>query len=339
MDLLPTGEQQQIIDSAASYLSSELPLQRLKALDCSIEVPDASAWKQVAELGWFGLGLDESVGGVGFGPSEEVLLLREMGRVAASPRMLFAIVAAHVAAAAGDLALAGRLASGEVMAAYAVVRARHSGEAPVYRIYEWAQSQVVLSFDGDKALIHDLSGVKIEAIPCIDTAISMGEISLDALQLLAEKQDAVLEARGALLLAAYEIGLSERALAMIVDYAKIRQTFGRPIGAYQAVRHPCANMATSTEQAKVQVFFASVTLADGWPDAATYISAARVLSEQAARQGVDDNIQLHGGIGVTEEFDAHLLMKRAAVARQWFGDRRVHLGRVLNAPMKLEVVS
>lgn len=339
MDLLPTSEQQQIIDSAASYLSDRMPLQRLKALKRSVEVPASGSWKEIADLGWLGLGLDPAVGGVGYGPSEEVLLQREIGRVAGAPRILFSIVAAHVAVAAGQAELAERLATGGLMASLAVSGPRYPGKDTFHRIYDWADAQVVLSFDGDRAMIHELPAGVVTDRPCIDTSISMGEVAVAALPLLAEVSDPALEARGSLLLAAYEIGLAERALAMIVDYAKIRQTFGRPIGSYQAVRHPCANMATANEQAKAQLYFASVALADAWLDAPTHIAAARVLAERAAQQGTDDNIQFHGGIGVTEEFDAHLLMKRATVAPQWFGNRRIHLGRVLNAPINLEVAA
>ncbi|HEX4181994.1 MAG TPA: acyl-CoA dehydrogenase family protein, partial [Caulobacteraceae bacterium] len=89
MDLLPTSEQQQIVDSTATYINDRLPLQRLKGLPPRAESLSRETWKELADLGWFGLGLDTSAGGVGYGPSEEVLLFRELGRVVAPPRILF----------------------------------------------------------------------------------------------------------------------------------------------------------------------------------------------------------------------------------------------------------
>jgi len=340
MDLLPTSEQQQIIDSTAAYINDRLPLQRLKNLPPRPEILSGETWKEIADLGWFSLGLDVAVGGSGCGPSEEVLLFRELGRVVAPPRILFTVVAAHVAAAAGEAALAERLATGEALVALAV---REDFGAPVgslgkRRLYESAGASVALAIDGDTALLLDIAGREFEARPCLDTSISMAVADLSESTIICRLTDEAAPLRAALLLAAYQVGIAEKALEMIVSYAKIRQTFGRPIGAYQAVRHPCAEMSARAEEARAQAYLASVTLADGAADAALQISAARVLAEKAALQNADDNIQLHGGIGVTEEFDAHHLIKRATVSPQWFGDRRSHLARVLDTPLSLELI-
>ena len=339
MDLLPTSEQQQIIDSAAAYIRDCLPLQRLKGLPPLAEVLSHDAWKELADLGWLGLGLNASAGGVGCGPSEEALLFRELGRVVASPRILFSVMAAHTAAAAGNEALAQQLALGDAPAALAV---REDFDAPAgavgkRRLYETAGATVALAIDGDEARLLDIAGHKLDERPCLDSSISMGVADLSGSPVLCHVTDGAIGLRGALLLAAYQVGIAEKALEMIVAYAKIRQTFGRPIGAYQAVRHPCAEMSARAEAARAQVYLASVSLRDGAADAALQISAGRVLAEKAALQNADDNIQLHGGIGVTEEFDAHHLIKRATVAPQWFGDRRSHLARVLTTPFNLDV--
>jgi alkylation response protein AidB-like acyl-CoA dehydrogenase len=338
MDLLPTSEQQQIIDSAATFITARLPLERLRALQRKPELPSAEMWQDIAALGWFGLGIDSAMGGVGYGPSEEVLLFREIGRAVGAPRLLFTVIAAHVAAAAGNVTLAARLIGGEANVALAVRNpSRGAGEPETgYRLYELAGTQLALAIDGSEARLLDLSGLDIPLLPCMDTSLSMGIADLFDVPVLCRVTDPKIAMRGALLLAAYEVGLAEQALEMIVGYAKIRETFGRPIGAYQAVRHPCADMAARVEEARAQVYLASVAFANAMPDAALQVSAARVLAETAARQNSDDNIQLHGGIGVTDEFAAHFLMKRATVAPQWFGDRRSHLAFILNAPINLE---
>lgn len=341
MDLLPTSEQQQIIDSAVAFIGDKMPLQRLKLLNRKPEVPSDELWHATAELGWFGLGIDPSAGGVGYGASEEILLFREMGRAVVAPRLLFTVVAGHAAAAVGDTGLVERIIAGEVSAALAVRNVPQANGAPATacRLYEHIGATIALMVDGDEATLFDLTDAAPELRPCMDTALSMAVIDIARMPVLARVSDSRIGMRGALLLAAYQVGLAERATAMIVEYAKIRQTFGRFIGSYQAVRHPCAEMAVRAEEARAQLFLASVAVADAMPDAALQVAAARVLAEGAALQNSDDNIQLHGGIGVTDEFDAHFLMKRATVASQWFGDLRSHLDLVLNAPINVEGVS
>ncbi len=339
MDLLPTSEQQQIIDSAAAFIRDRLPLARLRGLPPQAEVLSSETWTQLSELGWLGLGLDPSAGGVGYGPSEQVLLFRELGRVIAPPRILFTVAAAHAAAAAGDTGLTERLTSGGASVALAV---REDFDAPSgsigrRRLYETRGAEMALAIDGDDAWLIDISGEDLPVRPCLDSSVGMSVADLSACPLLCHVTDPAIGLRAALLLAAYQVGGAETAVEMIVGYAKVRQTFGRPIGAYQAVRHPCAEMSCRAVEARALVFLASVSLADGAPDAPLQISGASVLAETAARQNADDNIQLHGGIGVTEEFDAHHLIKRAVVSAQWFGDRRTHLDRVLSTPFNLEV--
>ncbi len=339
MDLLPTSEQQQIIDSAVAFIGDRLPLSRLRGLPPRAETLSSETWKQLGALGWLGLGLETSSDDMGYGPMEEVLLFRELGRVVAPPRILFTVAAAHAAAAAGDTALAERLALGAAPTALAV---REDFDAPsgsigLRRLYEIEGATVALAIDGDDAWLIDISSMEFPVRPCLDSSISMSVADLGDLPVLCHVTNPAIGLRAALLLSAYQVGIAETAVEMIVNYAKVRQTFGRPIGAYQAVRHPCAEMSCRAEEARALVFLASISLSDRAPDGALQISAACALAEAAARQNADDNIQLHGGIGVTEEFDAHHLMKRAVVSAHWFGDRRAHLARVLSTPFNLEV--
>jgi alkylation response protein AidB-like acyl-CoA dehydrogenase len=128
--------------------------------------------------------------------------------------------------------------------------------------------------------------------------------------------------RAQLDVAAMLVGLSESAMDMIVSYAKERQTFGRPIGAYQAVRHPCADMAVRIEVARSQLLYSAAAMKEQHADLAMHIAATRLLAERAARDNSDANIQLHGGIGVTDEHDAHLLMKRSGLLARLFSSSK-----------------
>jgi alkylation response protein AidB-like acyl-CoA dehydrogenase len=336
MDLLPSDEQQQIIDSTAAFVRDRLPMRRLHAKDGPADEVSQQLWREIAEMGWLALGLDENNGGVGYGLAEEALLFRELGRVLAPPRILFTAIAARAAAAAGDHALAKNLAGGEMSAALAV----HddpgvpSTSLARRRLFEVKNAQVAVAVDGERARLIDLRGRNPNLLESLDNSVSMAVADLSDAPVLTDVTDPGIGRAGALLTAALQQGLAEEATRMIVEYAKIRETFGRPIGAYQAVRHPCAEMAARAEEAKAQLLMGAVAAEDGADDAALLVSAARVLAEKAALQNADDGIQLHGGIGVTDEFDTHLMLKRANTMRTWFGDRRSHLAVVLNTPIE-----
>jgi alkylation response protein AidB-like acyl-CoA dehydrogenase len=335
MDLLPTGEQQQIIDSAASFLTDRVPLRRLHAKTDPADQLPPDLWRQCAEMGWLGMALHEDAGGVGYTVVEEALVFLEFGRVLAPPRLLFTSLAGKVAAAAGQPHLAGRLAAGELTAALAV-QDDYDGPAESLaqrRLFEVAQADVALAIDGDTVRLIDISRLNFEPRGNLDASISMAVADLSGAPVLCSVEAPQIRQAGSVLAAAMLVGLSETARDMIVEYAKIRVTFGRPIGAYQAVRHPCADMAVRCVEARSQLFVAAIALADGRADADVQVAGARVLAEQAALKNADDNIQLHGGIGVTDEFDAHFLIKRANAMTSWLGDRRSSLERILNSSL------
>ena len=136
---------------------------------------------------------------------------------------------------------------------------------------------------------------------------------------------------GELGVAAMLVGVAEAALDMSVEYAKIRETFGRKIGSWQAVRHPCADMALRVEAARAQTWFAATAMKEARSDAHVHLDAAKHLANHAALANTDTNIQLHGGIGVTDEHNAHLLLKHTLVLVKLFGARRALLTNLLHA--------
>jgi alkylation response protein AidB-like acyl-CoA dehydrogenase len=138
---------------------------------------------------------------------------------------------------------------------------------------------------------------------------------------------------GTVLAAAEAVGVAERALEASVEYAKVRQQFGKPIGTFQAIKHRCADMATRTEVARASVTWAAVALDDHDPEAAEWVHAAKALATRAALESTHDNVQNHGGMGYTWEADAHLLLKRARVLEHCFGSRTAHLD-ALAAPWR-----
>ncbi len=156
---------------------------------------------------------------------------------------------------------------------------------------------------------------------------------LDGLRVIARIPVDDLYLNGCLLTAALLVGLADGALQMINEYAKVRETFGRKIGAYQAVRHPIAEGAARYEHAKAQLHYAALTLAAGREDAGMQVRAAKLIAHEAAALNADINIQLHGAIGITSDLPAHFFLKRTLMLGNWFGDRKEHLDALLHAPV------
>jgi alkylation response protein AidB-like acyl-CoA dehydrogenase len=124
------------------------------------------------------------------------------------------------------------------------------------------------------------------------------------------------------------IGAAEGALALTTEYAKSRIQFGSPIGRYQAVKHPLAEMYVDIESWKSLGYYAAWALDEAPDEAPRYVSMAKAYASEAfARIGIDV-IQLHGAVGYTWEFDAHLYLKRSKWARPMYGDADYHYDRV-----------
>ena len=129
-------------------------------------------------------------------------------------------------------------------------------------------------------------------------------------------------------LAAEMCGGAQRVLEMTVDYAKLREAFGKPIGSYQGVKHKCADMLVEVENAKSLTYYAAWAIDEKQPDAAMAVSMAKAYASDASRKVSNAGIQLHGGIGMTWEHDLHLYMKRAKASEVAFGDATWHRERM-----------
>jgi alkylation response protein AidB-like acyl-CoA dehydrogenase len=315
IDLLPDADQQQIIDSVAAFMAGELPVARLRpgaTLD-----REAAAWPKIAELGCFGLGLPETAGGAGFSLAEEALAFRELGRGLASPAIFATTMAAHVAAAAGQVEVVAGLVSGTLRAAPAIVR----------------DAGALLAIDADDADFLIVQTDRVSALyardqfgdctvgRAIDDAVSLQTVSGGG-PARWRSDDPALIRRGQLLITAMLVGVGEQARDMAVAYAKERRQFDQPIGAFQAIKHRCADMAVRCEMALAQLLYAAIQERDGAPGAAFHGAAAAMMALDAALQNAAASIQVHGGIGFTAEYDAHRYLKRA------------HLLELLGAPMR-----
>lgn len=132
----------------------------------------------------------------------------------------------------------------------------------------------------------------------------------------------------AIALAAEQVGGAQRCLDMAVAYAKERVQFGRPIGSFQSIKHKCADMMLAVETARSALYYAACIATDGSDDLSTNASLAKAWCSEAYFQCSADNIQIHGGVGFTWEYDPHLHFKRARATENWLGDPQYHRERV-----------
>jgi alkylation response protein AidB-like acyl-CoA dehydrogenase len=188
------------------------------------------------------------------------------------------------------------------------------------------------------ALPRDRAGLVAEDLPGIDLTrrggrVRLSEVRVAESDLLGEPGHAapalarVLDL-GACVVAAEAAGAADAVLGLTVAYARQRTQFGSPIGRWQGVKHPLAEMIVEVESLKSLVYYAAWALDRRAPDAALAVSRAKAFASEAfARIGIDA-VQLHGAIGYTWEYDAQLYLKRSKWVRPAFGDASHHWERV-----------
>lgn len=335
MDLIPNSDQQQVSDLAADFIGDRLPLSRFAD---GKEVDLVDLRKTMAGMGWLAMSLPERSGGAGFGHVEEVLILRQLGQVVAPTFIVPALLGAKLADEQGHAGARDAVTSGQSGVALAIadtpINATPQGLTGRATLYDVEGAGYLLLFDRDEVWLLELNDRDITPLPWLDPATRVARCELAGLPVVAHGSGESLFLNGALLTAAMLVGLAEGANGMIQEYAKVRETFGRKIGAYQAVRHPIAEGAARSEHAKALLHFAALALANEREDSALQVRSAKVVAQRAASRNADMNIQLHGGIGITEDLAAHRFMKRALMLSQWFGDRKSHLDALLHAPLQ-----
>jgi alkylation response protein AidB-like acyl-CoA dehydrogenase len=320
MFLAPDGDEIEIANAAAEFLADAIPLDRLHGKI----VPDISSAtrRSLSEMGWFSLALSEEDGGSGLSAVEHTLFFREVGRHCGPVDVLAQCLGVL---SASDQTLRTSLMSGEQGVALAV------DDGDGLRIFGAAEAQYALYATRSGASLFPLADAGATDRASLDPATSMRSMEWKPNDQASVSADDGIWLFGQLGIAAMLVGIAEATLAQIVEYAKLRETFGRKIGSYQAVRHPCADMAIRAEAARSQLWFAAAAMKEGHPDARVHLDAAKLLANQAAVANADTNIQLHGGIGVTEEHHAHLYLKHALVLSRLFGSKRELLSRLLHA--------
>ena len=320
-------------------------------------------WGEMAKLGWLGLPFPEQQGGAGLGLVELALVCEEFGRAAYPGPYSASVVLGGLglmlagsgaqkekwlpAIASGKARTSAALLEGALdwdPASTAATAARSAGGwqlTGVKRFVPWAHvADTILvparSPDGLSLFLLDpkAAGVTLTPMVGIDLGSRWSEMRLDKAAVAADAvvgrpgaAGPVLESllrRAAVMASAEMLGAARRCLDLSVEYAKVREQFGQPIGSFQAIRHRCADMLLEVENSHSAVYYAAWALDAGAEDAAAAASICKSYVSEAARKVCGDAIQVHGGIGFTWEYDLHLYMKRAKALEPLFGDAEYH---------------
>lgn len=313
MDFELTESQVDLAEGVRRLCQAQFALDHVRSLEQADRVVDRAGWRHLGEAGVFNLCLAEEAGGVGLGLAEAALVFEELGR-ALVPGPL---VASHLAAGLVDGADDGSVVVG-------LVEAGPPADAAVPVFIEHLDDLDVL------LVLSDLGVASIDPRSLHATRRRRPMDPLTPVWSLASLPQGTPVAGpdiaawwrrdGAVLTAALQIGAAAWTTELAVEYAKQRRQFDRPIGAFQAVKHLCADMAVRTEVARCSVHAAAVTVDQpGVGDAVLAATGAKLLADEAAIANGRSCIQVHGGMGFTWEIPAHLAYKRARVLATQFG--------------------
>jgi alkylation response protein AidB-like acyl-CoA dehydrogenase len=342
-----TDDQRAIKRTAREFLAARYGPEEVRRL--AIEDDDgftAEQWREIGELGWPAIVVPEEHDGLGLGVVELVVVAEELGYALAPSPFLSTAAAALLLGAAGAGEELGGLASGEIRGTVAIwdedgshrpdesrldaVDGRLTGAKIAVPDLAAADLVVVSGAGGRHWVVGtDDPGVAIEATPGLDPTRKLYRLALDAARGRELKGDWERAYAGVVTaVAAESVGVAQRAMEMAVAYANDRKQFGRPIGAYQAVSHRCAQMLLEVEGARSLAYHAAWAC-DHEPATAPGAAAmAKAYASDAGWRVTASALQVHGGIGFTWEHDLHFFLKRAKANAHHFGDARFHRARV-----------
>jgi 3-oxochol-4-en-24-oyl-CoA dehydrogenase len=333
MGIALTDDHRELAEVARGFLTSQKARWAARSL---LDAPDEARppfWQELVELGWLGLHIDEEHGGSGYGLPELVVVIDELGRAVAPGPFVPTVIASAVIAADGTAEQKARLLPGLVDGTVtagiglggevAVDGATASGDAGI--VFGAGLADVLLIAAGDDVLLLecDRDGVTVDVPENLDPTRRSGRVKLQNVSvadqdILPGAAESAL-ARARTLVAAEAVGGASDCVAAAVDYAKVRQQFGRTIATFQAVKHHCANMLVGSESAIAAVWDASRAAGEDEEQFRLAAAVAAALAFPAYARNAELNIQVHGGIGFTWEHDAHLHLRRALVSSALFG--------------------
>jgi alkylation response protein AidB-like acyl-CoA dehydrogenase len=367
MDLEFSEDEAALRDNVRAVLAGICPPAAVRAVFEGKGDP-ASVWSRMVELDWPGLGLPEEAGGLGMGYVAVALVAEELGRAVAPGAFLATVTqfAPAVRELQGPPDLLARVAAGQLTGAVALAEesgwepaavaatARETAEGWVLAgtkraVLDGARADEVLvvaraegtsGLEGLGAFLVEGSDLDATPRPVIDPTLPLADLGLDGVVVPpdrvlappgAEGLPEALERAGQeaiVALAASTVGACRVVFERTVDYAKVREQYGRPIGSFQALKHRMADMFLAVERATALCYFAALTIAEEDPRRAQAASMAKAAAGECQELVARDGLQLHGGIGVTWENDLHFSVKRAITGDTLYGNAVHHRARL-----------
>ena len=356
MDFQFSYEQDALRDAVRAYLAREATGSYVRAMADDERGFADESWREIAELGWPGLLVPESAGGLGLGLLDMEVVLEEMGRrTFPGPFFSSAVLATLAARALDEDDLLRQLASGELRGTVALEESGHgdpvdrvrasvrrrgsewtaTGEKPVVLDGHTADWAIVAARTEDGLGSFLLEAPRAEPVPTLDPTRKAGFLVLD------DRRVTAVGPRGdhtaiwrrivddaAVMLCAELVGVGDAALELAVEYAKVRVQFDRPIASFQAIRHKAVDMLHRLELARVGTHWAAWCADVDDPARERAAAEAKSFVPEAINFVTGEDIQIHGGVGFTWECDAHFLFKRAKQNDVLLGYQGWHRARV-----------
>jgi alkylation response protein AidB-like acyl-CoA dehydrogenase len=338
-----SDEQNLLREQAQSFLADKCPLTVVRRVLDGPDAYDSKVWRGIVDLGWTATAIPEEYGGLGLGYLELCVLAEELGRsLAPTPFSSSVYLATEALLAFGSAKQKSRylpkLASGEWIGTFALAEGvgepRRSLKTRVKKGHvkgtklpvpdgDVADFAIVLAKEEKKTAsmyIVDLNGgkVKRDTVATLDPTRSHASIRFNDApgELLGKTgkgwaQTERLFDRAAVLFAFEQVGGAQAALEMAKNYALGRFAFGRPIASFQAIKHKLADMYIANTLAHSNCYYGAWALSTDAAELPLAAATARVSATEAFHESSKENIQTHGGMGFTWEFDCHLYYRRA----------------------------
>jgi alkylation response protein AidB-like acyl-CoA dehydrogenase len=317
-------EQQELVSTVRGLLGKRADSRAVRAAATSDLGHDEQLWATLVEqIGAAALGIPERYDGAGFSLFESLLVLEEIGRSLAPSPLLSSLVTSEALLAGADeearSRLLPRIAAGEIAAFV------DGTGAPVL---DGDTATVLVAVVDDGLVEVDASSARRRRLGTVDQTLRLARVDLDGATTTPIGDGVAAAERAALVgavgTAALATGLAGRALDMTVAYSKERVQFGRPIGSFQALKHRMADLHVLAEMSRSASWAASYAVSSGTDEATQLAHVAKSYCAEAVAHVAGETIQLHGGIAITWEHDAHLVFKRAHALSQLFGQPHEH---------------
>lgn len=336
------GSLRLVRDSARGLLPRDGDRRRIRALRFTRPGYDPAVWRAMGELGWIGLRLPEDEGGSGLGMAEFCALAEELGAALAPEPLVYGALSAALLAGAGRPDLLGGLLAGErlILTAWQETAGRldvpgtQGAPRPFLPAAAGADCFLIPVAAGGYLALH-LQGSEAARLELADTQDgghfgtlhpTPGEVLVADLG--GRLGDALDEAT--LATAAQLLGVMDRAFGVTLDYLRTRQQFGRPIGSFQTLKHRAVDLQIQIALTRTSIEAAAATLdTPGTPQGQrrAAVSRAKARASEAAMLVTRQGVQLHGGIGYTDEADIGLYLRKAMVLAGQFGSAEWHRRR------------